>query len=138
MLVFGGVADRAQIYAAELIRLGPDVIVANGSFAVAALKKQTATIPIVFAQITDPVNSGFVDSLARPSGNITGFVNLGFGMGAKWLEVLKQIAPHITRVGVLRDPATPRGNWPIGGDTGGHIVVWSRNEGAGRERCPHD
>jgi putative ABC transport system substrate-binding protein len=101
----GGIADRAQIYAAELIRLGPDVILANGSYAVAALKKQT--IPIVFAQITDPVNSGFVDSLAHPGGNITGFVNLGFGMGAKWLEVLKQIAPHITRVGVLRDPATP-------------------------------
>jgi putative ABC transport system substrate-binding protein len=103
----GGVVDRAQIYATELVRLSPDVILVNGSPAVAALKQQTATIPIVFAQITDPVGSGFVDSLAHPGGNITGFVALDFGMGAKWLEMLKQVAPRVTRVGVLRDSATP-------------------------------
>lgn len=90
-----------------MIRLGPDVIVANGSYVVAALKQQTATIPIVFAQVIDPVSAGYVDSLAHPGGNITGFVALDFGMGAKWLELLKQIAPHVTRVGVLRDPMNP-------------------------------
>jgi putative ABC transport system substrate-binding protein len=103
----GGTADLAQVYATELIRLGPDVIVANGSYVVAALKQQTTTIPIVFAQVIDPVSAGFVESLARPGGNITGFVALDFGMGAKWLELLKQIAPRVTRVGVLRDPTNP-------------------------------
>ena len=81
-----GDADRARAYGAELIRWAPDVILANSSLVVAALKQQTKTIPIVFAQVVDPVNSGFVDSLARPGGNITGFVSLDFGMGAKWLE----------------------------------------------------
>jgi putative ABC transport system substrate-binding protein len=103
----GGAADLAQVYATELIRLGPDIIVANGSYVVAALKQQTTTIPIVFAQVIDPVSAGFVESLAHPGGNITGFVALDFGMGAKWLELLKQIAPHVTRVGVLRDPTGP-------------------------------
>src|SRR5215471_9057512 len=104
-----GDADRIRAYGAELIRGTPDVILANGSLAVAALKQQTKTIPIVFAQVVDPVNSGFVDSLAHPGGNITGFVSLNFGMGAKWLEILKQIAPRVVRVGVLRDPQTPGG-----------------------------
>jgi ABC-type uncharacterized transport system substrate-binding protein len=81
---------------------------------VAALKQQTKTIPIVFAQVVDPVNSGFVDSLAHPGGNITGFVSLSFGMGAKWLEILKQIAPRVVRVGVLRDPQTPGGSGQLG------------------------
>ena len=90
------------------------MILANGSLAVAALKQQTKTIPIVFAQVVDPVNSGFVDSLAHPGGNITGFVSLNFGMGAKWLEILKQIAPRVVRVGVLRDPQTPGGSGQLG------------------------
>src|SRR5262249_39962511 len=104
-----GDADRARAYGAELIQSAPDVIVANSSIVVAALKQQTKTIPIVFAQVVDPVNSGFVDSLARPGGNITGFLSLDFGIGAKWLEILKQIAPRVLRVGVLRDPQTPGG-----------------------------
>jgi|SRR5262245_33655284 len=104
---YGGVADAAQSYALELIRLAPDLILANGNYAVASLKQQTATIPIVFAQVIDPVNAGFVDSLARPGGNITGFVALDFGIGAKWVETLKQIAPRVTRVGILRDPSNP-------------------------------
>jgi len=99
-----GSADRARTYAAELIGLAPDLILANTSPVVAALQQQTRTIPIVFAQTVDPVNSGFVESLARPGGNITGFISYDFGMAAKWLEVLKELAPQITRVGVLRDP----------------------------------
>jgi putative ABC transport system substrate-binding protein len=109
-----GDADRARAYGAELIRWAPDVILANSSLVVAALKQQTTTIPIVFAQVVDPVNSGFVDSLARPGGNITGFVSVDFGIGAKWLEILKQIAPGVTRVGVLRDPGTPGGSGQLG------------------------
>jgi putative tryptophan/tyrosine transport system substrate-binding protein len=109
-----GDADRARAYGAELIGWAPDVILANSSLVVAALKQQTKTIPIVFAQVVDPVNSGLVDSLARPSGNITGFVSLNFGIGAKWLEILKQIAPHVVRVGVLRDPQTPGGSGQLG------------------------
>jgi putative ABC transport system substrate-binding protein len=109
-----GDADRARAYGAELIRWAPDVILANSSAVVVALKQQTKTIPIVFAQVVDPVNSGFVDSLAHPGGNITGFVSLDFGMGAKWLEILKQIAPRVVRVGVLRDPQTPGGSGQLG------------------------
>jgi putative tryptophan/tyrosine transport system substrate-binding protein len=109
-----GDADRARTYGAELIRWAPDVILANSSPVVAALKQQTQTIPIVFAQVVDPVNSGFVDSLSRPGGNITGFVSFDFGIGAKWLEILKQIAPRAARVGVLRDPQTPGGSGQLG------------------------
>ena len=108
------IADRARAYAAELIKSAPDVILANTSIVVAALKDQTKTIPIVFAQVVDPVNSGFVDSLAHPGGNITGFVSLDFGIGAKWLELLKQIAPRVTRVGVLRDAKIPGGSGQLG------------------------
>ncbi len=109
-----GDADRARAYGAELIGWAPDVILANSSFVVAALKQQTKTIPIVFAQVVDPVNSGFVDSLARPGGNITGFVSSDFGIGAKWLEILKQMAPHVVRVGVLRELQTPAGSGQLG------------------------
>jgi putative tryptophan/tyrosine transport system substrate-binding protein len=109
-----GDADRARAYGAELIRSAPDVILANSALVVAALKQQTKTIPIVFAQVVDPVNSGFVDSLARPGGNITGFLSSDFGMGAKWLEILKQIAPRMVRVGVLRDTQTPGGSGQLG------------------------
>ena len=117
-----GIADRARTYAAELINSAPDVILANTSTVVAALKERTTTIPIVFAQVVDPVNSGFVDSLAHPGGNITGFVSLDFGIGAKWLEILKQIAPRVTRVGVLRDATIPGGTGMIGAiQTAAHL-----------------
>jgi putative tryptophan/tyrosine transport system substrate-binding protein len=129
-----GDADRARAYGAEWIGWAPDVILANSSLVVAALKQQTQTIPIVFAQVVDPVNSGFVDSLARPGGNITGFVSLNFGMGAKWLEILKQIAPHVIRVGVLRDPQTPRGKWSAGSHTSSDVVVQGRVGGPRRTR----
>jgi putative ABC transport system substrate-binding protein len=109
-----GDANQARNYAAELIKLGPDVILASTAPVIIALQQQTSTIPIVFAQVVDPVSSGLVDSLAHPGGTTTGFVSLDFGMGAKWLEILKQIAPHVTRVGVLRDPTTPGGMGQMG------------------------
>jgi putative ABC transport system substrate-binding protein len=101
-----GSVAKANEYAAELVGLAPDVLIANSAPAVAALQQRTRTIPIVFAQVVDPVSAGFVDNLARPGGNITGFVSLDYAFSAKWLEVLKEIAPRTARVAVLRDPAT--------------------------------
>src|SRR5262245_24010091 len=89
--------------ASELVALEPDVILANGSSGAEPLLQVTKTVPIVFVLVPDPVASGLVDSLARPGGNATGFMSFDFSMGGKWLEVLKQAAPHIARVGVLRD-----------------------------------
>ena len=104
-----GDGERVRTYAGELVGLAPDVILANTGPVVAALQRQTRTIPIVFAQVIDPVNAGYVESLARPGGNITGFISFDFGMGAKWLEVLKEVAPRVARVGVLRDPSVAAG-----------------------------
>ena len=95
--------DLVRRYAAELVALAPDVILAAGGQGVRPLLDVTTTVPIVFDAL-DPVGAGFVASLARPGGNATGFGAIEFGMSAKWLELLKQIAPHITRVAVLRDP----------------------------------
>ena len=94
---------------AELVALAPDVILANGTAAVAPLLQATRTVPIVFVQVVDPVGAGFVASLARPGGNATGFTLFEYGMSGKWLELLKQIAPGVTRAAVLRDPAIPTG-----------------------------
>ena len=96
-------------YAAELVALAPDVILAPGSTTVGPLLQATRTVPIVFATVLDPVGAGFVDSLARPGGNATGFIAFEYSMSGKWLELLKQIAPSVTRVAVLRDPATAAG-----------------------------
>jgi putative tryptophan/tyrosine transport system substrate-binding protein len=104
-----GNEDDTRKYAAELIALAPDVIFASGSAAVGPLQRATRTVSIVFAVTPDPVGAGFVDSLARPGGNITGFTPYEYGIGAKWLEVLKQIAPSVTRVAVVRDPAITAG-----------------------------
>jgi putative ABC transport system substrate-binding protein len=102
--------DRARRYAAELIALAPDVIQASGTGPMAAVHEATRTVPIVFAQVPDPVNAGFVDSLARPGGNATGFsVFEEYGSSGKWLELLKEIAPQVTRVAVLRDPTIAAG-----------------------------
>jgi len=98
----GNLADNRK-YAAELIALAPDVILANGTPSVAALRQLTRTVPIVFANVVDPVGGGFVKGLARPGGNVTGFTPMEFGFGAKWLELIKEIAPRVTRVAVLRD-----------------------------------
>src|SRR6516164_4913614 len=100
-------ATRKQ--ANDLASLAPDVILANSSVAVGSLLQATRTVPIVFAIVADPVGAGFVDSLARPGGNATGFMSYEYGIGGKWLELLKEIAPGVTRVAALRDPATPSG-----------------------------
>jgi putative tryptophan/tyrosine transport system substrate-binding protein len=97
-------ADRARKYAAELVALAPDVILTSGTSVVAPMMQATRTIPIVFVQVIDPVGSGFVESLARPGGNITGFTQFEYSLAAKWLELLKQIAPQVTRAAVIRDP----------------------------------
>jgi len=99
----GDDAERGRRGAAEVVALGPDVILASGTPSVGALRQATDRIPVVFAQVADPVGSGFVESLARPAGNITGFAALEFGFGAKYLELIKEIAPRVTRVAVLRD-----------------------------------
>jgi len=108
-------ADRIRRYASELVALAPDVIFAGGGSVMGPLLQATRTIPIVFAQVTDPVGAGFVDSLARPGGNATGFINFDYSIGAKWLELIKEIAPHVTRVAVLRDPNIASGPGTVGG-----------------------
>ena len=100
-------ATRHQQYAAELVALGPDLLVANGSTSVEALRLQKSTIPIVFVMVADPVGQGFVASLARPGGTITGFSNYDPPMAGKWLGMLTQITPPVARVAVLYNPATP-------------------------------
>jgi putative ABC transport system substrate-binding protein len=102
-------AGEIRRYAAELVATAPDVIFAAGASAVGPLLQATRAIPIVFATVADPVGAGFVESLARPGGNITGFAFFDYGVSAKWLELLKEIAPTVTRVAVLRDPAIPSG-----------------------------
>jgi putative ABC transport system substrate-binding protein len=101
--------DQARGYAAELVALAPDVILASSGSVVGPLRRLTRTIPIVFTETSDPVGAGFVESLARPGGNVTGFLTFEYGLSAKWLELLKQIAPTVTRVAVLRDAAIPSG-----------------------------
>jgi ABC-type uncharacterized transport system substrate-binding protein len=104
-----GQADTIRKYAAELAALAPEVILASGGAVVGPLLQATRTVPIVFTQTPDPVAAGFVASLARPGGNATGFTQVEYGMAAKWLELLKEIAPRVTRAAVLRDPAVPEG-----------------------------
>jgi len=101
-------ADTAK-YAAELVALPADVILANGTEAVGPLQAASRTIPVVFVLVTDPVGQGFVNSLARPGGNVTGFTPYEFGMGGKWLQLLKEIAPSVTRAAVIRDATTTGG-----------------------------
>jgi putative ABC transport system substrate-binding protein len=100
----GGDADRIRKYAAELVALAPDVILATGGVTLAALLQATRIVPIVFTIVPDPVGYGFVDSLARPGGNATGFSQFEYGLSGKWLELLKEIAPGVTRAAVLREP----------------------------------
>ena len=109
-----GNADEIRRYAAELVALAPDVILGSGSPAVGPLLQATRTVPIVFAAVIDPVGAGFVDSLARPGGNATGFTNFEYGTSVKWLELLKQIAPGVTRVAVIRDTAIAAGIGQLG------------------------
>ena len=101
-------ADRRR-YADELVALAPDVILASNSQATLAFQAATSTVPIVFANVTDPVAAGFVESLARPGGNATGFTLFEYGISAKWLELLKEIAPGVTRAAVIREGTNPAG-----------------------------
>ena len=104
-----GDPERFRRYAAELVALSPDVILATGSAAAAPLLQATRTVPIVFVIVPDPVGAGFVNNLARPGGNATGFIQFEYGISGKWLELLKQIAPGVTRAAILRDPAISAG-----------------------------
>jgi putative ABC transport system substrate-binding protein len=108
-------ADDIRTHAAELVALAPDVLVAaNGTPTVAPLLQATRTVPIVFVTVIDPVGAGFVASLAQPGGNATGFMDHEYSMGGKWLELLKEIAPRVTRAAVLRDPAVASGTGQFG------------------------
>jgi putative ABC transport system substrate-binding protein len=98
--------DRNQTFAKELVSLNPDAIFVSSTSATAAMQRETSTIPVVFATVSDPVGSGFVASLPRPGGNITGFINVEGSIGGKWLELLKEIAPGTKRAGLMFNPAT--------------------------------
>ena len=108
-------ADRYRKYAEELVALAPDVILATSSAALGTLQRATRTVPIVFAVVADPVGAGYVDSLARPGGNASGFALFEYGIAGKWLELLKQIAPALTRAAVMRDPTVSLGigQWAV-------------------------
>jgi putative tryptophan/tyrosine transport system substrate-binding protein len=101
--------DRIRGYVAELTALAPDIIVATGAATLGPVLQATRAVPIVFVTVPDPVGAGFVESLARPGGNATGFTQFEYSLSGKWLELLKQIAPAVTRAAVLRDPAMPDG-----------------------------
>jgi putative tryptophan/tyrosine transport system substrate-binding protein len=107
-------ADLTRKYAAELVALAPDVVMAFTSDAVAPLRQVTRNVPIVFAIVADPVGAGYVESLAHPGGNITGFTNFEYSIGGKWLELLKEIVPRLERVAVLRDSAIAAGPGQFG------------------------
>jgi putative tryptophan/tyrosine transport system substrate-binding protein len=110
-----GDADRIRSLATELAALAPDAILADGSSIVTPLMSATHTVPIVFATVADPVGAGYVESLARPGGNVTGFLLFEYGIAGKWLALLKQIAPALTQAAVLRDPGVPSGigQWAV-------------------------
>jgi putative ABC transport system substrate-binding protein len=98
------IADNIRKHAAEIIAVAPDVILTSSNIVLAPVMQATRSIPIVFVRVIDPVGSGFVESLARPDGNVTGFTQFEYSLAAKWVELLKQIAPHSTRAAVIRDP----------------------------------
>jgi ABC-type uncharacterized transport system substrate-binding protein len=113
---WGGSLDNERVrrYAAELVALAPDIILASGGTIVRALQQATSTIPIVFAQTTDPVGGGMVASLARPESNATGWAQFEYGISTKWLELLKEIAPRVTRAAIIRDPTAAGGGAQFG------------------------
>jgi putative ABC transport system substrate-binding protein len=126
-----GDADKARKYAVELVALAPDVILAVSQASLAPLLQATRTVPIVFVNIVDPVGSGFVNSLSRPGGNATGFMLFDYDLSAKWLELLKQIAPSVTRAAILRDSTLPSG-------IGQFAVIQSVSRSVGVEVSPLD
>jgi putative ABC transport system substrate-binding protein len=124
-----GNEDDTRKYAAELVALAPDVIFVSGSAGVEPLRRATRTVPIVFVLVPDPVGAGFVSNLARPGGNITGFSQFDYSIAAKWLALLKEIAPNTTRAAVLRDPA-------IGAGIGQWATIQSVSSAIGVEVSP--
>ena len=104
-----GDPERIRNSAAELVALAPDLIVANGSSAMDAMQRATRTVPVVFVVVPDPIGAGYADSLARPGGNATGFSQFEYSIGGKWLELIKELAPGVMRVGVIRDPRITAG-----------------------------
>ena len=127
-----GNANTMRQYAAELVALAPDVILAHSSAAVAPLLQATHTIPIVFTLVADPVGGGYVNSLASPGGNVTGFTNFEYSMGGKWLELLKTIAPHVARTAVLREFCLRGRSWPVRCHRSRGVVA---RHGGGAHRC---
>ena len=107
-------ANRARAYATELVAMAPDVVLTSGASTVGLMLQATRTVPVVFVGAADPVGAGFVDSLARPAGNATGFTSYEYSMGGKWLDLLKEIAPDIKRVAVVRDPTISAGTGQFG------------------------
>jgi putative tryptophan/tyrosine transport system substrate-binding protein len=105
----GGSTEDARKFASELVALAPDVILASGTPALASLLQATSNLPIVFVNVTDPIGAGYVKSLARPGGNATGFMQFEYSVSAKWLELLKEIAPGVKRAAILRDPTVTSG-----------------------------
>src|SRR5215470_17853510 len=124
-------ADISRRYAAELVALAPDVILAAASAAMGALQQTTRTVPIVFVTLIDPVGAGFVEGLARPGGNATGFMQFEYSLSGKWLDLLKEIAPSVARVAVLRDPA-------VGSGTGQYAIIQVVAQSLGVELRPMD
>ena len=107
-------ADLVRTYARDLLAKRPDIVLGAGGTIIAALQRASRTVPIVFVNVTDPVGGGLVESLGRPGGNTTGFTQFEFGISAKWLELLKAVAPRMTRVAVIRDPAARSGGGQLG------------------------
>jgi putative tryptophan/tyrosine transport system substrate-binding protein len=128
---WGTDAGSTRKYAAELVALGPDVILASGSAATSAFQQTIRTLPIVFVTVIDPVGAGFVESLARPGGNVTGFSLFDYGLSGKWLELLKEIAPGVMRVAVLRDTA-------VGSGVGQYAIIQAVAPSLGVELRPID
>jgi putative ABC transport system substrate-binding protein len=128
---WGTDAGSTRKYAAELVALTPDVILASASTAMSALQQTTRAVPIVFVTVIDPVGAGFVESLARPGGNITGFSLFEYGLSGKWLELLKEITPEMTRAAVLRDPA-------VGSGVGQYAIIQAVAPSLGVELRPID
>jgi putative tryptophan/tyrosine transport system substrate-binding protein len=124
-------ADSSRRYGAEVVALAPDVILAPASAAMGALQQTTRTVPIVFVSIIDPVGAGFIESLARPGGNVTGFTLFEYGLSGKWLGLLKEIAPGVTRAAFLRDTA-------VGSGVGQYAIIQSVAQSSGVELRPID
>src|SRR5215471_5244083 len=118
-----GDPDRYRQYAAELVALAPDVVLAVTTAVAAALQRETRSVPIVFVGAADPVGAGVVASLARPGGNITGFTTFEYGLSPKWLALLKEIAPHVTRAAVIRDSTVAAEHGLLGGIRSGSFSV---------------